>query len=448
VGRNLTLVIGAGLGGFLVARFGIGVAMSVDLITFVGAGLLYWTYATAAGASEPEPVTERPGANRRELVRIMLSSRVVLGLTVSFTVATAAFGIFNVSLPQLFESQLGEPDAYGYALAMLGVGFLCSELLTGFMQRESVARRSIFLSFLTTAGLMFTISHSTVTATAFLVLFLVGATDGITEVVYDTLIQLHVRRDLRAGVFAVAESVQNLGMVAGMAAAPVLVSLYSAAVAVQIAAVGCVCGGVLAGVALIRRTSGSDLLYIPDHAAVETNRAAIGGAAGAPVPPPVPAVDQPWVELPPAMPVPVLAAVPEPAPEADPPARLVATVAMNGVVGPLELVAPSGNRRWLREMVEDAPVVLVLTVAAQDADRDAVVLALREAGVATTVVSRDGAGHTFTCGLAFDTLSAVHGGVFLIDRGCRLRLAFAATQPGEWIPASMVLSRLRRLAAA
>ena len=93
-------------------------------------------------------------------------------------------------------------------------------------------------------------------------------------------------------------------------------------------------------------------------------------------------------------------------------------------------------------------MVLVLTVAAQDADRDAVVLALREAGVATTVVSRDGAGHTFTCGLAFDTLSAAHGGVFLIDRGCRLRLAFAATQPGEWIPASMVLSRLRRLAAA
>ena len=90
-------------------------------------------------------------------------------------------------------------------------------------------------------------------------------------------------------MFAVAESVQNLGMVAGMAAAPVLVSLYSAAAAVQIAAVGCVCGAVLAGVALIRRASGSDLLYVPDHAAVETNRAAIGGAAGAPVPPAVPA---------------------------------------------------------------------------------------------------------------------------------------------------------------
>ena len=61
--------------------------------------------------------------------------------------------------------------------------------------------------------------------------------------VYDTLIQLHVRRDLRAGVFAVAESVQNLGMVAGMAAAPVLVSLYSAAAAVADRSGGLPCAG-------------------------------------------------------------------------------------------------------------------------------------------------------------------------------------------------------------
>ena len=449
VGRNLMFVIGAGLGGFLVARFGIGVAMSVDLVTFVAAGLLYWTYAAATGASEPEVVSERPGASRRELVQIMLSSRVVLGLTVSFTVATAAFGIFNVSLPQLFESQLGEPDAYGYALAMLGVGFLCSELLTGFMQRESVARRSIFLSFLTTAGLMFTISHSTVTATAFLVLFLVGATDGITEVVYDTLIQLHVRRDLRAGVFAVAESVQNLGMVAGMAAAPVLVSLYSAAAAVQFTAVGCLCGGVLAGVALIRRTSGSDLLYVPDHAAVETNRAAIGGPPGPryrlrspPLrssPPSVPPLFRLWLPCWRRLPT---------------GARARPTRADRGH-------GRHERRRWAARA---GRAVGAQAVAAGDgrgqprgtgADGDRPGRRPR-CGGARAARGRsghhggqpDGAGHTFTCGLAFDTLSAECGGVFLIDRGCRLRLAFAATEPGEWIPASMVLSRLRRLSAA
>ena len=446
VGRNLTLVIGAGLGGLLVARFGIGVAMAVDLVTFVAAGLLYWTYAIATGAADGESEPERPRVNRRDLARVMLSSRVVLGLIVSFTVATAAFGIFNVSLPQLFESQLGQPDAYGFALAMLGVGFLCSELLTGFMQRESVARRSIFLSFLTTAGLMFVISHSTVTATVFLMLFLVGATDGITEVVYDTLIQLHVRRDLRAGVFAVAESVQNLGMVAGMAAAPVLVSINSAGWAVRVAAVGCAGGAALAGFALVRRSTGDDLLYVPDHAAVETSRAAIGGAAAVELATPVPPVmvDGQW----PVVERPVLAAVPVLADVEGAANRKPVPVAMNGVIPPFELVAPAGRRRWLRELVEDGPIVLVLTVESNDAARNELVLALRDDDVEVVVVSLDGAGHTYTGALAFESLAAPRGGLFVVDRGCRLRLAFAADRPGEWVPLSTVQSRLRRLVAA
>jgi hypothetical protein len=39
-------------------------------------------------------------------------------------------------------------------------------------------------------------------------------------------------------------------------------------------------------------------------------------------------------------------------------------------------------------------------------------------------------------------------GVFVVDGDRVLRFAFAARQPEEWIPASVVLSRLRRLAAA
>ena len=123
-------------------------------------------------------------------------------------------------------------------------------------------------------------------------------------------------------------------------------------------------------------------------------------------------------------------------------------VVMNGVIAPIELVAPAGRRRWLRELVEDGPIVLVLTVEGQDADRDQLVLALRDEGVDVVVVSLDGAGHTYTCALAFEALAAERGGVFVVDRGCRLRLAFAAQTPGEWITASIVRSRLRRLAAA
>ena len=114
---------------------------------------------------------------------------------------------------------------------------------------------------------------------------------------------------------------------------------------------------------------------------------------------------------------PVLAAVPEPSPELRGSHADRAAVAMNGVVGPLELVAPSGHQ----------------TVAARDgggrpggagADGDRAGRRARRGGarpargaewrpqwsVATAPVTRS------RCGLAFDTLSAAHGGVFLIDR--------------------------------
>ncbi|MGN6378802.1 MAG: HD domain-containing phosphohydrolase [Gaiellales bacterium] len=39
-------------------------------------------------------------------------------------------------------------------------------------------------------------------------------------------------------------------------------------------------------------------------------------------------------------------------------------------------------------------------------------------------------------------------GVFVVDAGRTLRFAFSSREPAEWIPASVVLSRLRRLAAS
>ena len=232
-----------------------------------------------------------------------------------------------------------------------------------------------------------------------------------------------------------------------MALAPVLVSVYSAGGAVRIAAAGCAAGAAIAGIGLIRRSSGHDLLYVPDHAPVETNRAAIGGAAGAPVPPalppPVPLAAAPLGEWPVGRRPAAVEAPPTPIAPAVP-----ASIPMNGVVPPLELIAPAGRRRWLRELVENGPVVLVLSVNGGDDERDALVLELRDEGIGVAVITPTGDGHSYTCPLAFETLVAPHGGVFMIDRGCRLRLAFAATEPGQWIAASIVRGRLRRMVAA
>src|SRR4029077_10006505 len=118
-----------------------------------------------------------PHFSRREIGRELLSNRVVLGLTASFTVVSGATGLLNASFPATFEHQLGDGHAYGYALSMLGVGLLCGELLTGLIQRESVARRSVSLAFLGIAAAVLIIAHSHVQATILLMIFLLGASD-------------------------------------------------------------------------------------------------------------------------------------------------------------------------------------------------------------------------------------------------------------------------------
>ncbi len=167
--------------------------------------------------------------------------------------------------------------------------------------------------------------------------------------------------------------IYNLCLVAGMALAPLLVAAGSVELALRVAAFGFALAAVLAVIGVLAR---------------------------------------------------------RPAPE---PRREREPVALDGVVGPLELGA-----RTLADLIADGPLVLILSSTARDARRDALVGALRGGGA--TVEVCDSAA-------AREELGAPVGGVFVIDRDGRLRLAFAPARRGAWISPTTVLSRLRRLAA-
>ncbi len=244
VARNIVLVVGAALGAFSVTQFGIGGALLTDLTTFGVAALLYARFSGGAPAPEDEP-----RVSRRELLAGLVSSRLLLGVTASFTVVTAAMGLLNASLPRFLATVLGQRDGYGYALAAVGAGLVCGEFLGGLARSERVERRTIALAFGLSAAVVFALARSQVAPTAFLLLFVLGAGDGTTEVVRDTLFQRDVPERLRAGMFALSGAFQNAGMVAGFVLA---VALQSAA-AFDVTAVCCLGGSVLAALALLRR---------------------------------------------------------------------------------------------------------------------------------------------------------------------------------------------------
>ena len=137
---------------------------------------------------------------------------------------------------------------YSPAQAILGLcetliagGLVCGEFLTGFLREASVVRRAPAIAFALSAFFLALMSHTTAPTTVLLLLFLLGASDGVTETAYDTLVQSEVAADVRAGVFALAGAVQQGGMVVGLALAPALAS-SSPSAPLRVAAAVAVCG--------------------------------------------------------------------------------------------------------------------------------------------------------------------------------------------------------------
>jgi predicted MFS family arabinose efflux permease len=411
--RSLTSVIGALVGGFAVVEFSIQTALCIDLVTFLAAAVLYRRLA-GGGVRAHVATTER--VRRRDLFRAIAMNRVVFGLTASFTLVTAAVGIFNSDLSRAFDTRLGDAHAYGYVLAVISAGYMCSEILTGTMRRESVARRSVGLSFMATGGALYLLSYATTLPIAYMAVFLFGASDGVTEVVRDSLIQLNTRREVRSGVFAMVNSIQTGGMVVGLAAAPVIADRMGPGATIRVVAAGCVVSAIVAAVCLVGRGGADEVL---DGPVEEPSRSGDLGVA----------------------------------------------------VAAFTLHDGAGTALTLQELTVSGPAVIVLDGAGKvDESRVSMLREIAEgmpAGARLVVVGdrrstlgqrveavRVGAWLRDPSGEAYNALRVPRGrrvrdaGVFVIDGDGVLRLAYRSGGQDEWIPASFVLSRLRRLMPA
>jgi len=415
--RSLTSVVGALVGGFAVAEFSIQVALTIDLATFCVAALLYRRFARRGGAASRPRAESGSPVSRRDLLRAILLNRVVFGLTASFTLVTLAIGIMNSDVSRAFDDQLGNSHAYGYILAVISAGYVCSEILTGYMRSQSVARRSVGLAFMASGACAFVLSYATTVPIAYLALFLFGAADGVTEVVRDSLIQLNTRREVRSGVFAVVNSVQTGGMIIGLAAAPLVADRFTSGTSLRIVALGCVVSALVAGICLVGRGGGSgEMLQV--------------AAPGMP-----------------------------------------ASGELGAAVARFELSDGDGATVALGELTADGPAVLLLAGrGGADEQRVAMLRELAEElprGARLVVVSRqrsrlgeqaesarvadwlrDPGGTCFAALGVTCWRRAADAGVFVIDGDGVLRLAYRTSSAEEWIPARFVLSRIRRLAPA
>jgi MFS family permease len=195
------------------------------------------------------------------VLRILVGHRIVFGLVASFTLATVAMAVLNASLPIFLSKRIGDIHAYGYGMAAIGAGLLCGEALSGSVRRESVARRSVAIGFLMCAGTIVLLSATSTATTAYVFLFLLGASDGTTEVVYDTLLQSHLPPSVLGAGFSLAAGIQRTGMIGGFMLAPLLL-LSGWPTALWTAAGACLLAALVGAVALIPSFEGVAAGYL------------------------------------------------------------------------------------------------------------------------------------------------------------------------------------------
>ena len=402
---SLNSVVGAALGAFLVIRWGIGTTLAVDLGTFLAAALMYRSFA---GPRSEAPRSIGSAQSRRALLRTVLRHRVLVGLTTAFACATAAFGLLNATTAVLFAQRFHDPSAYGYVAAMIGVGYLFGETLAGRAGRPTVVRRSISVALVVTAAAMFLIAGSPTLATAFLGMFILGAADGVTEVAHDTLIQLNTPRAMIAGAFAVVGSVERTGMIAGVLAAPLLLSTTSPETVVQLSGGLMICGATISGLCLISHQITRRVTPIPIAAGIGTTVApfTVRTATGK--------------------------------------ERSLASI----TGPPLVLIVPGAD--------DDAAMAAIKDVAAAlttRASRLGVVVSQGSSLIgrldapdrARLLLDGDGSARK-ALGLATERNGAAHtGGIFVLDAKSVVRFAYLQQQPDEWIPGSFVAGRVARL---
>ncbi|HET7572685.1 MAG TPA: MFS transporter [Gaiellaceae bacterium] len=217
--RASVMAIGSVAGGLVATGVGVLPALAADAVTFALAAMLY-----AAAGRAPVPArgeTDEPARDRAEVLAFIGRSPGLRALVLSFAVANVATGLLNASLPAFLSARAPHVGGYGVAVGAIAVGLMCGELLSG-RAGEAVAARTPALAFAICAGVLAVAGTSTLATSILTLLFLLGAADGATETAYDTLVQRQTPGSLRAGVFALGGSLQQLAMGVGFLVAAML----------------------------------------------------------------------------------------------------------------------------------------------------------------------------------------------------------------------------------
>ncbi len=223
VAQDGAMAVGALTAGVLLSWSGAGLALTVDLLTFIVAAFLYAGIRTRElPETFRENDEESSGVGIRAGVAYVLRRPTLAVVIGAFGIATLATGLTNATLPR-FLGDLGlGTGAYGYGLAALALGLATGQALVGFASVGDGGVRWIGAGLMAMASLFVCLALTEHAPTAILLLALIGLADGTTDVLFDTIVQRNADPRYYGRVFGFSAAFMTTTMMGAVAVAPLV----------------------------------------------------------------------------------------------------------------------------------------------------------------------------------------------------------------------------------
>jgi Na+/melibiose symporter-like transporter len=257
VAQDGAMAAGALTAGVLLSWSGAGLALTVDLLTFVVAAILYSGIRARPLAPAAEAEDESGSGIRAGMTYVF--RRPTLAVVVgAFGIATLATGLTNATLPR-FLGDLGlGTGAYGYGLAALAIGLAAGQALVGFASVGQGGVRWIGAGLMAMASLFVCLALTEHAPTAILLLALIGLADGTTDVLFDTIVQRDADPRYYGRIFGFSAAFMTTTMMGAVAVAPLVNRIGPPREVVLAAGVTLLAGSVFAFLGARRRAGSAD----------------------------------------------------------------------------------------------------------------------------------------------------------------------------------------------
>ncbi len=205
ISTSLNQLLGYGLGGLIVALFGISIPIIYDGFTFFFAAGLFAFIARSYGEIPVSSVTNAKDSFRarfREGLSFIKSKRILLQLLVVAIIVNFFGGAAQALLAPYVQTSLnGDGTTFGFTLAAFSLGVILGSIGVGKINAREHVGYMAFLGIAIIGASFALLGVVSITGVAMLLVFLAGLGSAIVNLPIQTLMQVTVPSELMGRVF-------------------------------------------------------------------------------------------------------------------------------------------------------------------------------------------------------------------------------------------------------